>query len=185
MNSLRIQQQALCRVTDIAIANVHVDQYQKEKLNAMASTSTEAPIQVPNATETVGTDAPIQQTSNVTKVAGDKKDAGQQMYPLLADIYGDAFDPSNLESKKFIKPLMSEIMRLMDASRQGINVIDYAGHVISFLHMPQSSSNKLFNNSKSWVDNALQISGSPHNGTFESAFCVANHLCRFLWRLSS
>jgi hypothetical protein len=31
MNSLRIQQQALCRVTDLAIANVHINQYQKEK----------------------------------------------------------------------------------------------------------------------------------------------------------
>ncbi len=42
---------------------------------------------------------------------------------------------------------MSEIMRLMDASRHGINVIDYAGHVISFLCVPQSTNDKLFNNS--------------------------------------
>ncbi len=77
--------------------NVHFDQYQKEKQNATASTSTEAPIQVTNATEIVGTDAPMQQISNVTKVAGDKKDAGQQMYPLLEDINGDTFDPSKPE----------------------------------------------------------------------------------------
>jgi hypothetical protein len=88
MNSLRIQQQALCHVTDLAIANVHVDQYQKEKQNAMASTSTEAPIQVPYATEIIGTDTPMQQIPDVTNLAGDKKDAGQQIYPLLADIYG-------------------------------------------------------------------------------------------------
>jgi hypothetical protein len=166
-------------VTDLAIANVHVDQYQKEKQNAMASTSTEVPIQVPNATEIIGTDAPMQQIPDVTKVAGVKKNAGQQLYPLLADIYGDAFDPSNPESKKLIEPLISEIMRLMDALRHGINVIVYAGHAISFLCMPQLSSDKLFNNSKSWVDKALQISGSPHKGTIESAFRVANHLCRF------
>jgi hypothetical protein len=98
----------------------------------MASTSTEALIEVPNKTEIVGTDAPMPQILNATKVAGDKKDAGQQMYCLLVDIYGDAFDPSNPESKKLIKPLMSEIMRLMDALGQGINVLDYAGHVISF-----------------------------------------------------
>jgi hypothetical protein len=42
-----------------------------------------------------------------------------------------------------------------------------------------SSSDKSFNNHKSWVDEALQISGSPHNGTFESAFRVVNHMCRF------
>jgi hypothetical protein len=35
---------------------------------------------------------------------------------------------------------MSEIMRFMDASRQGINVKDYAGHAISFLCMPPTSS---------------------------------------------
>jgi hypothetical protein len=66
-----------------------------------------------------------------------------------------------------IKPLMSEIMRFMDASRKGINVKDYAGHVISFLCVPCSSSDNLFSNSKSWFDEALQISGSAHNGTFE------------------
>jgi hypothetical protein len=74
---------------------------------------------------------------------------------------------------------MSEIMRFMDALRQGINVKDYAGHAISFLHVPWTSSDKSFNNNKSWVDEALQISGSAHNGTFESAFRVANHLCKF------
>ncbi len=37
----------------------------------------------------------------------------------------------------------------------------------------------MFDNSNSWVDKALQISGSPHNGTFESAFHVVNHLCQF------
>jgi hypothetical protein len=100
-------------------------------------------------------------------------------YPLLADIYGNAFDPSNQQSKKLIKPLMSEIMCFTDASRQGINVKDYACHVISFLHVPNSSSDKSFDNSKSWVDEALQINGSAHNGTFESAFRVANHLHRF------
>ena len=61
----------------------------------------------------------------------------------------------------------------------GITVRDYGGHEVSFVRVPCSSSDKSFNNTKSWVDEALQISGSPHNGTFESAFCVANHMCRF------
>ena len=45
--------------------------------------------------------------------------------------------------------------------------------------MPLLSSDKLFNNTKSWVDKALKINGSTHNGTFESAFHVSNNLCRF------
>ena len=56
-----------------------------------------------------------------------------------------------------IKPLMSEIMRFMDASRQGINVKHYAGHAISFLCVPRTSSDKLFNNNKSWVDKHFKL----------------------------
>jgi len=41
------------------------------------------------------------------------------------------------------------------------------------------SSDKSFNNTKSWVDKALKHNGSTHGGTFESAFRVSNHLCRF------
>ena len=45
--------------------------------------------------------------------------------------------------------------------------------------MPHSASDKSFNNTKSWVDQALKYNGSPHPTTFESAFRVSNHLCRF------
>jgi hypothetical protein len=37
----------------------------------------------------------MQKNPNATKISRHKKDAGQQMYPLLADIYGDVFDTSN------------------------------------------------------------------------------------------
>ena len=74
---------------------------------------------------------------------------------------------------------MSKIMHLLDASRQGIIVRDYGGHEVSYIRVPRSSSDRCFNNTKSWIDEALQTSWSPHNGTLESAFCVANHMCRF------
>ncbi len=48
-----------------------------------------------------------------------------------------------------------------------------------FVRVPRSSSDKSFNNTKSWVDEALKYNGSTHGGTFESAFRVSNHLCRF------
>ena len=41
--------------------------------------------------------------------------------------------------------------------------------------MPHSSSDKSFNNTKSWVDNALAINGSIHNGPFESV-CLKPYL---------
>ena len=37
----------------------------------------------------------------------------------------------------------------------------------------------MLNNPKSWVDEALTYNGLTHGGTFESAFRVSNHLCRF------
>ncbi len=73
---------------------------------------------------------------------------------------------------------MAEIIRLMGGASRQMNVTDYAGHKNSFIWVPHSSSDRSFNNTKSWVDKALEISGSPHNGTFESAYRVANHLCR-------
>ena len=36
-----------------------------------------------------------------------------------------------------------------------------------------------FLNSKEWVDNAIQVAGSKHNGTFESAYRITNHICCF------
>ncbi len=56
---------------------------------------------------------------------------------------------------------------------------DHGGHKNSYIRVPHASSNLLFNNTKLWIDKALEINGSPHNGTFESAYRVANHLCRF------
>ena len=82
------------------------------------------------------------------------------------------------KEKKMIEPLLLEIIRLKGASRH-MNVTDNAGHQNSFIWVAHLSSDKLFNNTKSWVDKALEISGSPHNGMFESAFRVANHMCRF------
>ena len=56
---------------------------------------------------------------------------------------------------------------------------DFGGHDLLFVRVPCLSSDKSFNNTKSWVDEALKNNGSTHDGTRESAFHVANHLCRF------
>ena len=106
-------------------------------------------------------------------------DVGGRKYPLLAGIYGDEFNPIDDNTHESVRSLLSEIMNLLDASHEGIQVKDFAGHIVSFVRVPRPSSDKLFNNTKSWVDEALKINGSTHNGTFESAFCVSNHLCNF------
>jgi hypothetical protein len=101
------------------------------------------------------------------------------MYPILAGIYGDEFDPGARKTLDSVKLMLSEIVHLLDASREGLKVKGLGGHDIMFVRVPRSSSDKSFNNTKSWVDEALKYNGLTHGGTFESAFRVSNHLCRF------
>ncbi len=61
-------------------------------------------------------------------------------------------------------------MHLLDASQKGLKVKDFGGHNIVFVQVPCLSSDKLFNNIKSWVDEALKYNRSTHGGTFENAF---------------
>ena len=102
------------------------------------------------------------------------------MYPILAGIYGNEFDSADHKTLNSVRSMLSEIVHLLDASRVGLQVKDFGGHNIMFVRVvPRSSSDKSFNNTKSWVDEALKYNGSTHGRTFESAFRVSNHLCRF------
>ena len=82
-------------------------------------------------------------------------DYGRQMYPLLSGIYGDAFNPFDPEIQERVRTLLSEIMHLLDASREGLKVKDFGGHDVEFVRVPHSSSDKSINNTKSWIDEAL------------------------------
>ena len=101
------------------------------------------------------------------------------MHPILAGIYGNEFDPVDHKTLDSVWLMLSEIVHLLDASREGLKVKDFGGHDLLFVRVPCLSSDKSFNNTKSWVDEALKNNGSTHDGTRESAFHVANHLCRF------
>jgi hypothetical protein len=91
------------------------------------------------------------------------------MYPILAGIYGDEYDPVDHKTLNSIRSMLSEIVHLLDASQEGLKVKGFGGHDIMFVQVPRLASDKSFNNTKSWV----------HPTTFESAFRVSNHLCRF------
>jgi hypothetical protein len=166
INSLRIQQQKIRRETELAVARVHVDLFvegtEDKRLN-------EAPdVMKPLA---VGDDAHGKCRIN--------RDVIRQMYPILAGLYGDEFDPFDQETQGSIRFMLLEIIHLLDSSRGGLRVKGFGGHDVDFIRVPRSSIDRSFNNTKSWVDEALQINGSTHGGTFESAFRVSNHLCRF------
>jgi hypothetical protein len=54
---------------------------------------------------------------------------------------------------------------------------------ISYVRVPRTKSDRLFYNCKDWVDAAIQIAGSKHGGTFESAYHyhICNHIiCYYL-----
>jgi len=58
---------------------------------------------------------------------------GKQMYPLLADFYGDDFDPYDNKIQKSLRHLLSEILQLLEASKEGLKVNDFAGNEVNYL----------------------------------------------------
>jgi hypothetical protein len=44
----------------------------------------------------------------------------RQMYPILAGIYGNEFDPVDHKTLNSIRSLLLEIVHLLDASREGL-----------------------------------------------------------------
>ncbi len=66
--------------------------------------------------------------------------------------------------------MLTEIIHILDSLQGGLKIKDFGGHEIDFVCVPRSSSDKSFNKTKSWVDEALKINGSTHGGTYKSAF---------------
>jgi hypothetical protein len=73
--------------------------------------------------------------------------------------------------------LLTELTHYLSTEYE-LKVKDIAkpGHVIHYVRVPTTSSNLSFNNSKEWLDAAIQIAGSQHGGTYKSAYCIAMHL---------
>ena len=81
-------------------------------------------------------------------------------------------DPLSMHS------LLTELNDLLSTT-YGLNVSDMSYKKISYVRVPRTSSDRSFQNSKEWVDTAIQIAGSKHAGTYEAAYRIANHLLRF------
>jgi hypothetical protein len=64
-----------------------------------------------------------------TIIVGDKIGVGRQMYPILADIYGNEFDPVDHKTLDSVRSMLSEIVHLLDALREGLlKVKGFGGH---------------------------------------------------------
>ena len=172
INSLRIHKQSFRRATELAIARTRVDLFVEETpapTPMEENTATQQPALVAVAVEAANGEGKHQINPGVVR----------QMYPILGKFYGDGFDPYDESTQQSIRSMLTEIIHLLDSSRGGLKVKDFGGHEVEFVRVPRSSTDKSFNNNKSWVDDALKVNGSTHGGTYESAFRVSNHLCRF------
>jgi hypothetical protein len=88
------------------------------------------------------------------------------------------FDPTNPSVQKSMCNLLSELHNLLSSEYQ-LDVNRLSHNKLSYVRVPQTKSNCSFLNLKEWVNTAIQISGLKHGGTFESAYCIANHIIRY------
>jgi hypothetical protein len=90
----------------------------------------------------------------------------------------DGFDPTKPSVKKWMHELLSELNSILSTTYQ-LNFNGLSNNKISYVRVPQTSTDRSFYNTKEWVDIAIQISGSRHNGTFEEAYRIANHILHY------
>ena len=72
--------------------------------------------------------------------------------------------------------LIRQIHQLKSGCINQLNFNGLSNNKISYVRVPQTSTDCSFYNTKEWLDIAIQISGSRHNGTFEAAYRIANHI---------
>jgi hypothetical protein len=101
-----------------------------------------------------------------------------KLYPHLVRALGvgeDGFNPTNPSVQKSIRSLLSELNDLLSTTYQLV-VSGLFSNKILYVQVPRTKSDRSFQNPKEWVDTAIQIAGSKHGGTFESAYRITNHI---------
>jgi hypothetical protein len=74
--------------------------------------------------------------------------------------------------------LLKEINHLL-STKYELNLRGISIQHISYVRVPRTTSDNAFTNSKEWLDTTIKISGLTQGGTFESAYCIANHLIKY------
>ena len=73
---------------------------------------------------------------------------------------------------------LKELNHLL-STKYELNLRGISNQHISYVRVPRTTSDHAFTNSKEWLDTAINISESKKGGTFESAYCIANHLIKY------
>jgi hypothetical protein len=93
-----------------------------------------------------------------------------KLYPHLVWALGvgeDGFNPTNPSVQKSMRSLLSELNDLLSTTYQ-LDVRGLSSNRISYVWVPRTKGDRSSQNLKEWVDTAIQIAGSKHDGTFES-----------------
>ena len=90
----------------------------------------------------------------------------------------DGFDLVDPSVRRSMHSLLRELNNLLSTECR-LDVSGISNHRISYVRVPRTKSNSSFRNSKEWLDTAIEISGSKHGGTFESAYRITNHIIRY------
>ena len=104
-------------------------------------------------------------TSNVDVSSNDD-------YPHLLHALGkeeDGFNPADPTIQKIMRGLLAELIDLLSKDYE-LNIIDSANNSVSYIHVPKTSSDWSFQNSKEWLDAAIKVAGTKHKGTYEAAY---------------
>ena len=189
---LRLQQQSFRKVIDPFSWKYFIDnRLDTEEGDSDDDSSSiekdEMSIEADDDNDENGTSSPNKSKSKKpnNNVLGDNDDSLDNLdmaksYPHLARALGgeDGFDPTNPSVLKSMRCLLTELNDLLSTTYE-LNIRDMTYKKISYVRVPRTSSDRSFQNSKEWVDTAIQIAGSKHSGTFEAAYRIANHLLRF------
>jgi hypothetical protein len=201
LNEPRIKQQSILRIVEPFIWNFIVENDDKDDKDDdkdeedLDQKSTSAPSHSLGSPPAAGTTAISFAKSSMSSNKKRKLNKGtsnnddnndndvETMYPHLSHALGgenDGFDMTNPSVLKSMLALLTELTHIFSTEYKfKVKDIAKVGHEISYVRVPKTSSNRSFQNSKEWLDAAIQIAGSKHKGTFESAYRMANHLLRF------
>jgi hypothetical protein len=133
-------------------------------------------------------EARVQPSPALVSPATENKSHGNNVKVSLDKLYpnrsraleGDnGFDPTNPSVRKSMRSLFSELNDLLSTTYQRDVTELLNNKKISYVKVPRTTSDCSLVKKKEWVDNTIQVAGSKHNSTFESAYRIANHICRF------
>jgi len=102
-------------------------------------------------------------------------------YPHLLRALGKeeyGFNPRDPSIQKIMRGLLAELIDLLSKDYE-LKIIDSANNSVSYIHVPKTSSDRSFQNSKKWLDVAIKVAGTKHGGTYEAAYRISNYLLRF------